>query len=191
MKNKQVISLNTSLSFINNKPTLYFSIPYIPKLSEKLSYSLMSQCPNVKISFSTSANKLKSHLSKTKDAREPLGNHGIYRLNCHCGELYIGRTIRNFKTRTKEHIAQALNHLKRGSHISSAFSRHLVDSGHVSSINLDFKPQILHIGGNTNYLNSLECLEILLHNKENKILNNIVEFTDNCFLPQIVEIMQN
>ena len=185
MKKRHITSSLTNLSPIKNTPTKYFSIPYIPNISEQLSYYFKTLCPEIRITFSTSNNKLKSAICMIKDKLDPLKTHGIYRLNCPCGKFYIGRTIRNFTVRSKEHIAQTRNHLNRGTHITSAFSNHLVDSGHLNSIGKPFNPQILHSGGNTDVLNSLECLEILLNKKHNtyNILNNITEFTHNRFIP--------
>ena len=166
-------------------------MPYIPNTSEQLSYYLKSLCPEIRISFSTSSNKLKSAICKIKDQLDPQKSHGIYRLNCTCGKFYIGRTIRNFATRGKEHLTQAKNHIKRGSHISSAFSNHLVDSGHIHILDKQFKPEILHSGGNLNYLNSLEWLEILLNKKHNmdNILNNITDFSENRFIPYAIDCL--
>ena len=133
--------------------------------------------------------KLKSLLSKPKDQIDSLEKHGIYKLNCPCGMFYIGRTIRNFKTRCKEHTSQIKSHLKRGSHITSAFSNHMIDSGHSQLLDNNFKPQILYSGGNSNFLNSLEALEILHHKQcHNKLLlNNISEFSANRFLPNAIK----
>ena len=183
-------SNSTSLSSYSNNNIKYFSLPYISKISEKIAHHLKTQFPQLSISFSTSNSKLKSFICEAKDKVDPLRSHGIYRLTCPCGKFYIGRTIRNFETRCKEHISQARNHIKRGSHISSAFSNHLVDSGHINLISNDFKPQILHKGGSLNFLNSLECLLILYNKKHNRdnILNNITEFTDNCFIPHLINL---
>ena len=191
MKKRHITSSLTNLSPTKNTPTKYFSIPYIPNISEQLSYYFKTLCPEIRITFSTSNNKLKSAICMIKDKLDPLKTHGIYRLNCPCGKFYIGRTIRNFTVRSKEHIAQTRNHLNRGTHITSAFSNHLVDSGHLNSIEKPFNPQILHSGGNTDVLNSLECLEILLNKKHNtyNILNNITEFTDNRFIPYAIQYL--
>ena len=118
-----------------------------------------------------------------------MSTYGIYKLNCPCGKFYVGRTIRNFTIKCKEHISQATNHLKRGSHISSAFSNHLIDTGHIHSIDAQFSPEILYSGGKINFLNSFECLEIILakNYNTNSILNNITEFTDNRFIPHVIE----
>ena len=182
------ISNNTSLSFCNSAPTIYFSIPYLPFISDKVASILKSYAPQIKLSFSTSHSKLKSFLCKPKDTIDPLKNHGIYKLNCPCGKFYIGRTIRNFNVRCKEHTSQITNSLKRGSHISSAFSNHIILDSHAHLISNNFTPQILHSGGSINFLNSLECLEILHHKNKFKdnLLNNITDFSNNSFLPGVV-----
>jgi hypothetical protein len=191
MKSTHNDSTKTSLSALNDNNFSYFSLPYLPKISEKLAQTFKNQCSQIKISFCTSDSKLKTFLSKLKDNFNPLQKHGIYKLNGPCGKFYIGRTTRNFKTRCKEHIAQINVHLKRGTNISSAFSSHVIDAGHVPLITNNFEPQILYSGGNsTNFLNSLECLEILLQKSHNpNIVNNITEYNGNCFLPHAIKYL--
>ena len=188
LRNHHNISKNTSLTVLNTTPTLYFSIPYLPFISDKVAAILKSHTSQIKLSFSTSHSKLKSLLCKPKDIIDPLQNHGIYKLNCPCGKFYIGRTIRNFNVRCKEHTSQITNFLKRGSHISSAFSNHIITEAHTHLIKNNFSPQILHRGGSVSLLNSLECLEILHHKHKfnDDLLNNITEYSNNSFLPYIV-----
>ena len=190
IKNHHFTSTNTTLTLNITQPTKSFSLPYIPKISEQLSYYFKTFCPEIRISFSTYSNKLIS-INSTKDKLDPHKSFGIYKLNCPCGKFYIGRTVRNFTTRGKEHIAQAKSHLKNGSHITSAFSNHLINSGHIRSLDDEFKPTILHSGGNIHFLNSLECIEILHNKNQNptKILNNITEFTDNHFIPYVLQYL--
>jgi Reverse transcriptase (RNA-dependent DNA polymerase). len=178
---------NTTLSRTTSSH-LFFSLPFLPHISQKVASVITNQCPQIKISFTTSHLKLKSVFSKLKDPIDPLSDHGIYKLNCTCGSFYIGRTIRNFNIRAKEHISQALNHLKRGSHINSAFSNHIIDTGHISTLDSSqFKPDILHKGGKVSFLNSMEIFHILRskHNQEN-IVNNTTDFKSNLFLSLVV-----
>ena len=186
---RHTVSFSTTLTPFLKNTTKYFSLPYIPRISEQLAHCFKTQCPQISISFSTSTSTIKSFISRAKDKINPLSTHGIYKLICPCEKFYIGRTIRNFQIRCKEHISQANNHLKKGSHVSSAFGNHLLDSGHIHKISENFKPVILHSGGNINFLNSLESLEILYSKKHdsNNILNNITEFTDNHFIPYAIE----
>ena len=67
----------------------------------------------------------------------------------------------------------------------------ILDSGHLNLLSNVFSLQILHKGGNIQYLNSLKCLEILLNSKHqhNNLLNNITEFTNSRFLPTVLEIL--
>ena len=180
-------SPNTALLPIITTHT-FFQLPYLPHISQKIATLLRNQCPHIYISFSTSHLKLKSVISHLKDHIDPLLQHGIYRLNCPCGCFYIGRTIRNFHLRTKEHLNQGFNHLKRGTHINSAFANHLIDSGHILTIDrLNFKPILLHKGGKINFLNSMEAYHILRCKQNNEnIVNNITEFKSNQFLSAVL-----
>ena len=185
------IRKHTSLTHLSNENLLYFSLPYFPNISDKLATNIRRQFPQIRISFSTSDTKLMHFISKAKDNINPSHKHGIYKLNCPCGKFYIGRTIRNFQTRTKEHITQIKNHLKRGSPMSSAFSTHTINCKHVQFILNNSITHILHSGGKTNFLNSLESLEILLHKHRDgqNLLNNITDFSDNRFLPYVIDYL--
>ena len=193
IKHSHRITSRNSLSATESNKYMYFSLPYIQTISEMIASQLKRQCPQIQISFTTSSTKLKSVLGNVKDKINPLNSYGIYRLDCPCGKFYIGRTIRNFQIRCKEHLSQISAYQKRGpSSLSSAFSSHVISSEHLHLIDQNFKPQILHKGGNPSFLNSMEILEIVYHKTHSSnILNNITDFEGNRFLPYAIKNIKN
>lgn len=68
----------------------------------------------------------------------PLEKPGVYKVNCSCGESYIGQTKRTISCRIKEHIRA----VKNNDIAKSAIAQHLLESGANHWIELH-NPQVL------------------------------------------------
>ena len=105
---------------------------------------------NLTISLKPMTN-VKSLLCNNKDIINKMDQCGVYKLKCdNCDAIYIGKTIRHFKTRIQEHITNS-NQL-------SHFGNHLKDLKH--TFNKDTNTMILHTESNYKKINNLEILEI-------------------------------
>lgn len=110
--------------------------------------------PFTNITFRAS-NSFSNYLLSNKDQIDVVERSGVYELTCNsCNAKYIGRTLRNFKARLKEHL-RCLNPLSTE---FSYFAKHLLESNHSFDQTTNFKNFILANKGNI--LNNLDYLEI-------------------------------
>ena len=77
----------------NQKPN-YITLPYIPRLSQKLRKELKKH--NIKTAFKSGQN-ISSWLNNGKDKVPRNIQQGVYKIPCSCGKFYVGRTQQNFK----------------------------------------------------------------------------------------------
>jgi len=96
-------SLANNTQVINtNDPITYFTIPYVPSISERFKHIVKDL--DVRLSY-YSINKMKSFIRVHKDSL-PSSNsiNVIYKLNCiDCDASYVGQTSRQLHTRINEH----------------------------------------------------------------------------------------
>ena len=81
------------------------SIPYIGKPSHQIS-RLLKQQAGIDTTFSTSStinNLLQANGRKQPDTKKNNPKGVIYKIDCNCGQSYIGETSRPVNTRIKEH----------------------------------------------------------------------------------------
>lgn len=129
----------------------YCSLPYLGKLTEKISRKIINK--QVKVAYKPITN-LSKLIFNNKDKTDELNKSGIYKLSCEqCNSVYIGQTGRNFNIRYKEHIRSFKNNKT-----DSNFSKHLIESKHILSKN--HKPTILHTCSKSKKMSLLEALEI-------------------------------
>lgn len=104
---KQTIKQNNDLINTNtiNKKQSWFTIPYIPGVSDKFKYIIKNL--DVKLSF-YSLTKLDKFIKVQKDPLPTLANKNVvYKINCsHCDASYVGQTKRKLGTRVDEHRRQ-------------------------------------------------------------------------------------
>ncbi|XP_067660298.1 uncharacterized protein [Haliotis asinina] len=98
------------------------SIPYVGKTSHQISRILKQQA-NIDTTFSASPSL--NNLLNANGRKQPTVNSNnpkcvIYKINCDCGQSYIGETSRPIKTRVKEHRTSVTN-----SDSKSAISDHI------------------------------------------------------------------
>ena len=161
---KQVIySTNTthtnSSNNNNNTSQIYFTLPYIPKLSQKLSNVLKSD--NIKIAFSN-FKTVGNFYTKLKDKIEKMSkNNIIYSKSCKsCKKQYIGQTSQNLKWRITQHKSDI-----KCKPNSCALSKHVVETLH----QMDFEN--VEILANENNLEKRLFLEMYFINKISDNLN--------------------
>ena len=75
----------------NQKPN-YITLPYIPRLSQKLRKELKNH--NIKTAFKSGQN-ISSWLNNGKDKVPRNIQQGVYKIPCSCGKFYVGRTQQN------------------------------------------------------------------------------------------------
>ncbi|XP_038075678.1 uncharacterized protein LOC119743355 [Patiria miniata] len=92
------------------------TLPYISHISHKL--RVFSQA-NIKV-YHTAPHKIQAQLKTHKDKQDLNTMAGGYSIPCECGNVYIGETGRDLKTRIKEHQA----HGRKGEIDKSTIIKH-------------------------------------------------------------------
>ena len=186
IKRKTHIETITSLSRISQPCSHYFSLPYIPHLSYKLTHSLKKL--NIQITYQVNSN-LNSLLRTTMDRIDKLEKSGVYKLNCSCGRFYIGRTLRNVNTRISEHLKpiKKKNSSNQVPASNSAFAQNIFESQHPIDIN-NPDTEVLHFNNRFDTINNLEALEIMVHAKHrpDELLNDVINFDQTFLLKKLV-----
>ena len=105
-------SNNNNNDGINIQPPNFFSIPYIPTLSEKIKNIFKSE--NVQISFKNHNSIYKNFFSKLKEKNEKLQNSKlVYKIDCkNCDATYVGQTSQYLSIRLKQHSYDVQKHKK-------------------------------------------------------------------------------
>lgn len=153
------------------------------------SYRFKKACNkvNINLGFNTN-NKLKMNLHNVnKNNRGKLLESGIYRLNCgSCEGFYIGRTIRDFHTRFKEHvrdvknIERSLTNKEDSIFPKTGFSQHVLKTKH-DKVDIS-QLEILEIVKDHKKIEATEAFYIQKHKKDPNLLNNITDLKDNMIL---------
>ena len=179
IKRKMTLHRITSLCKIARLEKKFFSIPYIPRLSEKIQYALKK----FNICISHKVNKtLKAIFSTKVDTIDRLQMSGVYKLSCTCGMFYIGRSFRAIKTRTDEHTKEITRKLANTSschYYKSSFAEHVLISKHKFNSN-NPELDILHLCTKNQITNYLEIIEILSakHTTPENLLNDVQDFNN-------------
>ena len=100
IENKNNLKKRTTLNNNDNKNKIYSKLTYYGLISDKIKNIFRKY--NVNIAFSIH-NKNAILLENKKRDSSIAGESGIYRLDCPCGNVYVGKTTRNFKKRILEH----------------------------------------------------------------------------------------
>ena len=120
---KQRIYFKNKTSLKRGKKEKWFSIPYYSGISSTLKKLFCKN--NINITYS-SYNHIRTQLKNKPKHDSQMSQSGIYQLHCQCGKQYIGRTIRQFQTRYKEHK----HNFKYGITDKSKFAAHCLENGH-------------------------------------------------------------
>jgi len=115
----------------NQKPN-YITLPYIPRLSQKLRKELKNH--NIKTAFKSGQN-ISSWLNNGKDKVPRNIQQGVYKIPCSCGKFYVGRTQQNLKNRLQQHkyaIDCSLRQNKKPDTFESAIAGHVYNFPHHS-----------------------------------------------------------
>lgn len=121
-KKDRLIKSNTVLN--DEKPAAFITIPYVPKLSEKI--RRVARKYKIKTAFK-SDNTLRQHLTKVKPkCDEQASKNCIYSIKCECEGEYIGETKRPLKVRITEHKRNT----KNGETTSSKLAKHAWENDH-------------------------------------------------------------
>ena len=186
-KKKVFLKHLTSLSAESFKSNGFFSIPYVPYLSDRLKQIFLRYDINLSSSV---RGTLKSILSTDASNVEQLSKSGVYRMTCSCGKCYVGRTFRNFKTRYLEHT----RYLKTNRYydmdtvkLRSTFAHHVL-LNKCQYNPTDKNIEVLHTICSNNIIAQLECLEILAHKikSPNTLLNEVTEFDNDKILTKLL-----
>ena len=119
---KRAFSQTTRNKEEKERPTATALLPYVSTVSGKISRILSRH--NIR-TIHLPPKKIRSSLFHPKD---PAGLKvpGVYRIQCECGEVYIGETSRTIETRVKEHR----RHLRLSQPEKSAVAEHAIDEDH-------------------------------------------------------------
>ena len=175
--NKKLLSKNlkqiTSLCPIIQKPSNYFSIPYLKNISPKIQKFFKKY--DISISFKQ-VFSLKSAFCHSKDPIDPFKRSGVYKLTCSCNKFYIGRSFRSLETRLSDHIKEYkklydINHPPK-----STFSKHVLFNKHTYPDSAD----IIFTTDNNFICDIFEQLCIIEHKhlSPNLLLNDQTEFSN-------------
>lgn len=123
------------LDITENTKKAFISIPYVPKVSEKI--RRVARKYNIKTAFKTQ-NTLRQHLCKTKPKNEEQASKNcVYSIRCQCDREYIGETKRPLQVRLNEHK----KNLKYEETTSSKLAKHAWEHEHSFDFN---NVKILH-----------------------------------------------
>ncbi|XP_055854557.1 uncharacterized protein LOC129918193 [Episyrphus balteatus] len=165
---------NNTITKSNNNTKKFFSVPYVPKLTDNRSLHQIIQKEN--ISFAHKSNfTLKPIFTNTKSKIQKQQQHNVvYEIKCNgkknenCDLVYIGQTKRNLATRLAEHEADIRKHKE-----TTGLSQHITTSGHT----VDFKN--VTILDRERKLNTRLTLESLRIQQQIKRTMNTKEDTDS------------
>jgi hypothetical protein len=110
-------------SLENQNPNRNAYLPYIQGVTDKIVKVLSKK--EIKTSFKPHET-IKQNMRSVKDKLDPHKGKGIYKIECSCGECYIGETGRSFQIRIKEHGADIKNEHIR----TSALAEHSLKTKH-------------------------------------------------------------
>jgi hypothetical protein len=99
------------------------ALPYVPRLSEKI--SKIAKKVNVRTVFSAK-DILRARLVKLKPDSDRPKTDVIYKIPCECGKSYIGETGRTLETRLNEHKRT----VSKGDPNTSKLMEHISNTGH-------------------------------------------------------------
>ncbi|XP_055685769.1 uncharacterized protein LOC129791573 [Lutzomyia longipalpis] len=140
----------------NETPKQYFSLSYVPDLSERIRKTIAKFTPNITLSFKTH-NTTERLFSQLKDKISLLDHTNvIYKLSCSCGLGYVGRTSRKLGQRISEHVRS----LKDTTRVSSSLVGHCREH-RTHSFDFD-NPKILSQTRFSRHLNVMEMFFIRL-----------------------------
>ena len=92
-----------SKSMVTDNPsTTKAYLPYIQGVTDKIAKVLAKK--DIRATFKPLVT-IRQKMKSVKDDPEHLQQKGVYKINCSCGDCYIGETGRTFKIRFKEHGA--------------------------------------------------------------------------------------
>jgi len=116
--------IQNSTTTLPEKPTGFMTIPYVPKLSEKI--RRVARKYKIKTAFK-SHNTIRQHLIKTKPHNdEQASKNSVYSIPCECDKEYIGETKRPLQVRIKEHKYN----VNKGNTANSKLAKHAWDNSH-------------------------------------------------------------
>lgn len=117
-----------------NNDMIFYSVPYIPKLTESKTLESMINDEKIKITHKSNVTlRTLFTCNKTKIDKMKIDNV-VYEVKCdgnereRCEKVYVGTTKRMLGTRIAEHIAD----INKGKE-STALAQHIKDSGHVAN----------------------------------------------------------
>ncbi|XP_017484779.1 PREDICTED: uncharacterized protein LOC108373412 isoform X1 [Rhagoletis zephyria] len=158
---------NPTITTTNNETKRYYSVTYVPRLSEKIDRKKYTNNQNTILAY-RSNHTLSSVFTKTKTPIEPhQQNNVVYEITCEgsenekCNKIYIGTTKRPLAVRLSEHEAD----IKKNKS-NTALSQHISASGHTADLT---KTKIIDKEKRERTRFTLESLRIL--QKRDKTMN--------------------
>lgn len=120
---------------------------------------------------------------KSHHQTDILQKSGVYKLNCECGNYYIGQTGRTFLKRIREHKPNP-----RVSVQKSTFAQHAIDNDH-PVVDIKNKVEILEIGNKGFVLDTLEEFHIYkaIKNDNDLVLNEKLNYSSHLIFNKILE----
>lgn len=139
-----------------NARTIYGSLTYIPKLTDKIHKVIKNQNTIIKIAKKP-YNKNSDIFSKLKD-KTPVENRDgvVYEIPCSCKKIYIGQTSQPVKERMRQHK----NNIKNKSEYSAVVQHYKNNTHELNFENIKIK----HSENNGQKREFLEQCEIYLNN---------------------------
>ncbi|XP_044755643.1 uncharacterized protein LOC123314420 [Coccinella septempunctata] len=155
----------------DNSNQKFCCIPFYGGISYKIA-NVVKQVEDTRVAFK-SQNTLHQSLIRNKSPIDMLDKPGVYRLECGepgCNVVYVGRSGRSIRTRTKEHLASANN----PNNDKSIFGCHLREEKH--KFDLEENTHLIHHCEFNHRQEILEEVEIYKHLKstEYKALNSML-----------------
>lgn len=158
------IQHNKTSADANTETKQFYSVTYVPKLTEKLPQAIKKSKPNIALAYKSNCT-LSTIFTRTKSSIEPQQQSNIvYEIKCQgkqneeCNKIYIGTTKRSLSTRLSEHDADI-----RKRKNSTALAQHILTSGHTADL---ANTKILDIENREKIRYTLESLRIMQKEKE-------------------------
>lgn len=116
-----------------NKPTTFFSVPYIPRLTESQILKTITKDDNTSFAHKSNQTIQKLFSKKTTTIDKLNQNNVVYEIKCKgnvnetCGKVYVGTTKRMLSVRVNEHAADIKNGREK-----TALSQHIKEKHHAA-----------------------------------------------------------
>jgi len=171
-------SFNQNIPLINTPKKSYYSISYIPKLSENINKIVTENNPNINFAYKPTKQLKKVLFSKTKTKIPKIPN----KIPCsECDGVYIGQTSKKATTRVKQHKYDFKTRFSNPN--KTSLVKHTIDTNHKFDYD---NVEILDTENNRKKRELLEATYIIAHSPNSVNKKSDSEYISRAFMSPII-----